>query len=241
MRHYPFDTWLVAAAFVTLACHGTLAQSSESRETLENSGELDTSIVNVDVYYEALCSDSMRFIANQIMPSYDELKQHLNITFVPYGKASHTRESETGPWQFTCQHGAAECRGNKAHSCAMHAIQSSEEAHDHQEMMVKLVHCAMTAQSPSTAVPKCAKDNGLSEDTRKIISNCISGPLGDELLAASGDKTDAFQSPLKFVPAVVINGEYTQENQDLAIRNFPKLICQQLPENQKPDLCKNVN
>jgi len=54
---------------------------------VETNGETDTSVVNVDVYYESLCSDSMRLIANQIMPSYDELKQHLNITFIPYGKA----------------------------------------------------------------------------------------------------------------------------------------------------------
>jgi len=63
-------------------------QSNETTEAVETSGETKTSVVNVDVYYESLCSDSMRLIANQIIPSYDELKQHLNITFIPYGKAS---------------------------------------------------------------------------------------------------------------------------------------------------------
>lgn len=50
--------------------------------------ELDDNIVNVDVYYESLCSDSMRWFANQLVPSYKELKNSLNVTLVPFGKAT---------------------------------------------------------------------------------------------------------------------------------------------------------
>ncbi len=45
-------------------------------------------VVNVDVYYESLCSDSMRWIVNQFVPSYSELKRHIHVTLVPYGKAT---------------------------------------------------------------------------------------------------------------------------------------------------------
>lgn len=48
----------------------------------------DRTIVNVDVYYESLCGDSMRFITSQLVPSYPDLKQHLHVTFIPYGKAT---------------------------------------------------------------------------------------------------------------------------------------------------------
>lgn len=51
-------------------------------------GESDNNVVNVNVYYEALCSDSMRWIVNQLVPSYPELKRHIHVTFVPYGKAT---------------------------------------------------------------------------------------------------------------------------------------------------------
>lgn len=44
--------------------------------------------VTVDVYYESLCSDSMRWIVNQLVPSYPELKNHLHVTLIPYGKAT---------------------------------------------------------------------------------------------------------------------------------------------------------
>lgn len=44
--------------------------------------------VKVDVYYESLCPDSIGFIAEQLKPIYKELKNHLDVTFVPFGKSS---------------------------------------------------------------------------------------------------------------------------------------------------------
>ncbi|KAM0726939.1 Gamma-interferon-inducible lysosomal thiol reductase-like protein [Formica fusca] len=236
MRYYLFDSrvWLAAAVFVTFVCH-----SLSDAQLVDDKS--DKGNVSVDVYYESLCSDSMRWIVNQLVPSYPELKNHLHVTFIPYGKAMHARDSETGPWQFLCQHGSAECRGNKAQACAIHAIQTSEEAEEQQQLMVKLVGCAMSAQNPSTAVPQCAQDIGLSEVTRKLINDCIASPLGDDLLVANGDKTHNLQPPLKFVPTIIINGVYSKENQDVALNNFSKLICQNLTEQEKPNLCSSVN
>lgn len=232
MRYYVFDSraWLAAAVFITFVCHNL----SDAQLVDDKS---DRSNVSVDVYYESLCSDSMRWIVTQLVPSYPELKNHLHVTFVPYGKATHTRESETGPWQFLCQHGPAECSGNKAQACAIHAIQTSEETQEQQQLTVKLVGCAMSARNPSNAVPQCAQNLGLSEGTRKLINDCIAGSLGDDLLAANGDKTHNLQPSLKFVPTIIINGVYSKEKQDTALNNFSKLICHHLTEQEKPRLC----
>lgn len=51
-------------------------------------GESDSNVVNVNVYYESLCSDSMRWIVNQLVPSYPELKRYVHVTLIPYGKAT---------------------------------------------------------------------------------------------------------------------------------------------------------
>lgn len=47
--------------------------------------------INVGVYYESLCSDSMRWIKQQLLPEYDVLKDYISVTFIPYGKASVSR------------------------------------------------------------------------------------------------------------------------------------------------------
>ncbi|XP_014477899.1 PREDICTED: uncharacterized protein LOC106746160 [Dinoponera quadriceps] len=229
MRYYLFNSraWLVVAAFVALTCHSNLV----------NTQSQERNIVNVDVYYEALCGDSKRFITTQLAPSYGQLKDYIHITFIPYGKATHTRESTTTPWQFQCQHGPAECRGNKAQSCAINAIKSSENIENQEEMLVSLVNCAMSSRNPPTAVPQCAQNAGVSEETRSAIDNCIESSLGDDLLAENGDKTAALSPRLKFVPTIVINGVYSERNQNEALRNFPGLICRYLTES--PAACSS--
>ncbi|XP_032691603.1 GILT-like protein 1 [Odontomachus brunneus] len=230
MRYYLFNSraWLAIAAFVAFSCHGGMSNSSLT------SGN---NIVNVDIYYESLCGDSKRFITTQLAPSYRQLKDYIHVTLIPYGKATHTRESATSPWQFQCQHGPSECRGNKAQSCAIDAIKSSETAEKQEQLMVNVVNCAMSSRNPSTAVPQCAQNSGVSEETKTAIDSCIESSLGDDLLAANGDKTAALNPPLAFVPTIIINGVYSQENQDEALRNFVGLICRHLTE--KPNVCVN--
>ena len=48
--------------------------------------------VNVSVYYETLCSDSVHLIQKQIYPTWKLLKNDLNISFVPFGKAVVSKE-----------------------------------------------------------------------------------------------------------------------------------------------------
>lgn len=44
--------------------------------------------VQVDVYYEALCPDSVNFIRRELYPSYRKLKDNIKLNLVPFGKAS---------------------------------------------------------------------------------------------------------------------------------------------------------
>ena len=48
--------------------------------------------MTVQVYYESLCPDSIRFIKNQLMPTYEKLGNYFDVEFVPYGKASVIRD-----------------------------------------------------------------------------------------------------------------------------------------------------
>lgn len=44
--------------------------------------------VHVTVYYETLCPDSQRFITFQLYPAWKDLRDHLILEFVPFGKSS---------------------------------------------------------------------------------------------------------------------------------------------------------
>jgi len=221
---------LATAAFVLLL----------SREALGVENAKEKTVVNVELYYEALCGDSVRFVKNQLMPSYSNLKDHLKVTFVPYGKATHRRDEETGRWTFMCQHGPAECSGNRAQACALDAIEKNEKAEDRQRLSVELVGCVMSATSPSTAVTRCGQTVGLTMVTRRRIADCEESTSGDELLAGHGDKTYALEPPLTFVPTIVLNGAYSSKNQSAALSNFQRLICGLIPQDEKPASCASA-
>ena len=42
----------------------------------------------LDVYYESLCPDSLRFLVNQLGPQYSTLSSFVNVRLIPFGKAS---------------------------------------------------------------------------------------------------------------------------------------------------------
>lgn len=49
--------------------------------------------IQVTVYFESYCPDSVKFLTTQLFPAYDSpLKEHMNITLVPYGKAEVNQE-----------------------------------------------------------------------------------------------------------------------------------------------------
>ncbi|XP_054009510.1 gamma-interferon-inducible lysosomal thiol reductase-like [Hylaeus anthracinus] len=231
MRCYLFTSScaLAAVAFVAFFSHAVLVAG----------GDPSNKAIEVDVYYESLCPDSMRWIKDKLAPSYDALKDYIHVNYIPYGKASQKVNQENGQWQFVCQHGPNECEGNMAQACAIHAIQNEETADRVQQLTEALVVCAMASSFPATAVPQCAETVKLNQQSQDSIRDCMSGPLAQELLAANGKKTAALTPPLSFVPTITLNGVYSQENQRKALNNFFKLICDNLGET-KPSQCNGA-
>lgn len=70
-----------------------------------------------------------------------------------------------------------ECYGNKAQACGIHAIQTSEEAQNREELTVRLVGCAMKARNTIISVTSVSYLYNFSTDCdtwRAIIQLMIS-------------------------------------------------------------------
>lgn len=54
----------------------------------------DIPLVQVSVYYETLCPDSISFIVHQLYPGYYALKEYIDLELVPWGHASVSAPKE---------------------------------------------------------------------------------------------------------------------------------------------------
>lgn len=71
---------------------------------------------------------------HQLGPVYEEFQDYIDILLVPFGKS----QSEGNGAIFHCQHGPAECQGNRLQSCVINST-------GNQAAQVKFVVCQMLA------------------------------------------------------------------------------------------------
>ncbi|XP_046982049.1 gamma-interferon-inducible lysosomal thiol reductase-like [Schistocerca americana] len=218
---------LVSACLVRLLS----AQEPENPQRITESHESILPVVanftpvDVAVYYETLCSDSRNFIIQQLLPSYLNGPQLLNVTLIPYGKA----QTRLTPWGyvFTCQHGPTECQGNKIHACAAVIVQDKEQ-------QLRFVECMIRNDTvPEAAGQECASKLNI---TWRPILQCSRGLEGTGLLKRCGDATHSLDPSLTFVPTVTLNG--SQGNQTAILNDFWREVCGIFPE-PKPTECTN--
>ncbi|XP_071449858.1 GILT-like protein 1 [Hetaerina americana] len=180
--------------------------------------------VNVSLYYESLCPDSVRFVINQLQPTWQSMAPYMNIRFIPFGKSASGKYSD-GTIVFFCQHGPKECSGNKMQSCALSLLST-------QDSQVQFVTCVMSKSDPSLAGPQCAAQVGLNYQD---VEQCYQSSQGTNLQLAAEQETNKIRRPLRFVPTVVYNDHLDQRKQDDSLDDFKGALCKHIA--QPPPEC----
>ncbi|KAM7361948.1 GILT-like protein 1 [Cochliomyia hominivorax] len=170
-------------------------------------GQISGEKLKVLVLYESLCPDSIRFMGRQLGPSYEELKDYIDISLVPFGKS----QSKNNGGQFFCQHGPRECLGNRQQSCV---LQQTKD----QLTQVKFAVCQMTIPDNSN-IQYCAESVSLSSD----IDTCMNTELGTLLQLEAERITHSYA--ISFVPTIIYDGVFDQQLQDNSLRDFRGTVC----------------
>ncbi|XP_059622318.1 GILT-like protein 3 [Phlebotomus argentipes] len=160
--------------------------------------------LQLSVYYEALCIDTVNFFRDQLMPTYNEYSDRMDLKLIPYGKAGHYWNQATSKYEFWCQHGAQECHLNKIHACGLYILPFNSA--------INFTSCLL--QYRRTARHHCQPI--LGNKIRKM-NRCMA-THADELLAKHGNATA--EIGLSFVPTIVPENDSCYARRDSLYRNF---------------------
>jgi interferon gamma-inducible protein 30 len=177
----------------------------------------------IEVFVEALCPDCIDFIKNSLTV-FQNNPDHLNLAnvkFYPFGNGRYSYKD--GKWQFTCQHGEDECKGNLYETCALNYL----DADAGNNFMI----CFEGGRDWEGQLKKCVSDQAL----RAEITTCISSDEGNELQHQVAEHTPADH---KWVPWITVNGVHDKEVEDNLLNDMTSYLCS-LSQESLPG-CKNT-
>lgn len=180
--------------------------------------------IEVDIYFETQCPDSIRFIKKQLYPVFKELKNKnmVNFNLYPYGNVKVKKCGDF--FNFKCQHGKTECYLNMIENCLKFIYRKTPNK------VIPYVHC-LAKKPVNSSAERCAKEQHLDWPR---IKECGDGGFGKALFHEAGQKTE--KSEKKFVPFIVIDNDASRNK--AAVKSLKKEICKKI-KGPKPEVCKH--
>lgn len=180
--------------------------------------------VKLSVYFEALCPDSIKFIQRQLRPIYTDtdIGPHLDLDLVAFGHANVTDSD-----QITCQHGPAECDGNRRMGCIIerHRGRRTRNA-------VLTIDCLMSKnRGPEECIEDFLPDNSYEE-----IEECAGGQESLDIMRRYMKR----QGKVDYVPYLILQGKHTGSVQKVCEKDLQRCICDEFVFHyQKPNSCRD--
>ncbi|XP_043946695.1 gamma-interferon-inducible lysosomal thiol reductase [Protopterus annectens] len=216
---FPEELWCSSREIAT-ACQASCRNIPEKK----------SNAVQISLYYESLCPGCREFFVSQLYPTWLTLGDVINMTLVPYGNAEE-RNTSSGKWEFTCQHGESECLGNMIETCIMYYLKDASA-------YANVIYCMESSVDVLKSAPLCLQI--YSKDvTWDKVQSCVNGDLGNQLMHQNALMTDALSPQHEYVPWILVNGKHTDDLQKQAQSALFNLVCK-LYTGEKPDPCQAV-
>jgi len=193
--------------------HATPHELSQIAEQRESSHRDHTKKVLVEIFYETKCAFCEDLLNTTLREVWDdvELRKSMDVKLYPFGNAANLSKSQVSKgyhfWHpdasyplIVCQHGEAECLGNRIHVCASDVLKDNAK-------LVPFVICMAsygTLAGAELTSYECGKELNIS---MKEIKECVDSKKGLDLIVSMAANTRV--ANISHVPWVLVNGKRT--------------------------------
>lgn len=102
--------------------------------------------------------------------------------------------------------------------------------------ITQFIVCTMSTKDPPNAGPKCAQS--LRVDFTAVQS-CSSSDEGDQLMFDYGVQTDSLQPSHQYVPWILFDGTFNEDDNQKADIDLVQVICSKLQD--EPAACNSLH
>lgn len=170
--------------------------------------------VKLDIYYEALCPSSAKFIVEYLPKLSDSGLIHVtHLRLFPYGNAQLFNGT------IYCQHGQLECLLNTVQACAIDVWPDLNEHFPFINCVENVVLESFVYRRKYPQWQTCFEKLNLDA---KPVTDCVGNSRGKELELFYAAETEALQPPQTYVPWVVVDGQPLYQDYE----NFISYICE---------------
>ncbi|XP_049872605.1 GILT-like protein F37H8.5 [Pectinophora gossypiella] len=181
--------------------------------------ELVNGKVKITVGTTSGCSDTMNFITNQLVDTYNTYKDFMEVEFVPWGR---TRYEPDGSMWCQFNHVGHDCFANRLHRCVLDHLRGDQDA------QVEYMACEFAPPYPAFQHRSyaCVQSAGLPVVP---IDHCVDSSGQDLDDAAQAAAAEPMQI-INFVPSIHFNDVIDRSVHDQARRRLKSMICFALAE-----------
>ncbi|CAH1388959.1 unnamed protein product [Nezara viridula] len=183
--------------------------------------------IPITVYYESLCSDSIRFILKKLATTYNQKDYDFasllsKLTLVPYG---NVKVISADNYQYQCQHGPPECEGNKLHGCAVKYFTDKSKLLNYIGCLMEKSIKVILSRAPFP-VGEC--QNEIPVEIRSKIAQCYNTNEGWDQFNLNGYYSNmAFGRNRHFIPLITFRNVTDENISKWAFTDFRRTLCLQ--------------
>ncbi|GBP36920.1 GILT-like protein 1 [Eumeta japonica] len=178
------------------------------------------SAISHHIVTTAGCSDTVWFIRDQLVPTYQLYGQFLDVEFIPWGRTVRNLDGS-----LTCQFGNPDCWANRVHRCALHFLG------DDQDAKMRYMGCEFPDMTNRPAFNQGSLLCGLMTGVNLYaLDRCANTFFGEPLDKINEVAATVPMAIINFVPAVYINDRPDSNEWVNIFLNFREVICRMLAE-----------